>query len=49
MNAAEIEQAITELAEQEFDSESFPYAFSERLEKLFDLYTKMTAKGRSSG
>ena len=29
MNAVEIEQAITELAEQPFDAESFPYAFLE--------------------
>lgn len=85
MNAVEIEQAITDLAEQPFDAASFPCAFleafgnkattiqrlrsgatnksdlggvlqtsnihiltcfkndTERLEKLFDLYTKMTA------
>lgn len=29
MNAVEIEQAITDLAEQNFDSENFPYAFLE--------------------
>ncbi len=29
MNAVEIEQAITDLAEQPFDGESFPYAFLE--------------------
>ena len=29
MNAVEIEQAITDLAEQPFDSASFPYAFLE--------------------
>lgn len=29
MNAVEIEQAITDLAEQDFDSENFPYAFLE--------------------
>lgn len=29
MNAVEIEQAITDLAEQPFDSETFPYAFLE--------------------
>jgi hypothetical protein len=27
MNAVEIEQAISELAEQPFDAEEFPYAF----------------------
>ncbi|WP_321275954.1 class I SAM-dependent DNA methyltransferase [Thiomicrorhabdus indica] len=29
MNAVEIEEAISQLAEQEFDAESFPYAFLE--------------------
>lgn len=29
LNAVEIEQAITDLAEQPFDSETFPYAFLE--------------------
>lgn len=29
MNAVEIEQAITDLAEQDFDSENFPFAFLE--------------------
>ena len=29
MNAVEIEQAITDLAEQPFDAASFPYAFLE--------------------
>jgi hypothetical protein len=85
LNAVEIEQAITNLAEQPFDAASFPYAFleafgnkattiqrlrvgasdksdlgsvlqtnnihiltcfkndTERPEKLFDLYIKMTA------
>jgi hypothetical protein len=27
MNAVEIEQAVSELAEQPFDAEEFPYAF----------------------
>ncbi|MDQ2948479.1 MAG: hypothetical protein M3Y27_21500 [Acidobacteriota bacterium] len=29
MNAVEIEQAISQLAEQSFDAEEFPYAFLE--------------------
>ena len=29
MNAVEIEEAISELAEQEFDAQAFPYAFLE--------------------
>ena len=31
MNAVEIEQAITDLAEQPFDSANFPYAFLEAI------------------
>jgi hypothetical protein len=35
MNAVEIEQAITDLAEQPFDPAEFPYAFlAGRMQKL---------------
>lgn len=74
MNAVEIEQAISDLAERPFDPVEFPFAFleafgnkdttlkklrsatsnksdlggvlqaTERLEKLFDMYTQMTTK-----
>jgi len=40
LNAVEIEQAITDLAEQPFDAASFPYAFLEafgnKADGLFD-------------
>lgn len=74
MNAVEIEQAISDLAERPFDPVEFPFAFleafgnkdttlrwlrsaasnksdlggvlqtTERLEKLFDMFTQMTTK-----
>ncbi len=54
MNAVEIEQAVSELAEASFDAAEFPYQFLEafgdkettlkRLDKLFEMDTQMTAK-----
>jgi len=74
VNAVEIEQAISDLAERPFDPVEFPFAFleafgnkdttlrwlrsaasnksdlggvlqtTERLEKLFDMFTQMTTK-----
>lgn len=45
MNAVEIEKAISSPAEEPLDAAPFPFAFleyyTERLEKLFELYTQM--------
>jgi hypothetical protein len=48
MNAVEIEEAVSKLAESRFDAEAFYIGRrfkndTERLEKLFGLYTQMTA------
>jgi hypothetical protein len=42
MNAVEIEEAISALAQEKFDAEEFPYAWSAsglfRIDALFDLF-----------
>jgi hypothetical protein len=47
LNAVEIEEAITNLAEQDFDSEGFPYAFLEafgnKATTITEKYNRLTS------
>jgi hypothetical protein len=48
MNAVEIEQAITDLAEQPFDPAEFPYAFLEAFGNKATTIKRLRAGHRTS-
>ena len=48
MNAVEIEQAITDLAEQPFDPAEFPYAFLEAFGNKATTIKRLRAGRRTS-
>lgn len=48
MNAVEIEEAITQLAEQPFDAEAFPYAFLEAFGNKATTIKKLKTQKKGS-
>ena len=48
MNAVEIEEAVSRLAEQPFDQEAFPFAFLEAFGNKETTIKRLRAQGKAS-